>query len=110
MPDKKSAKRLTKSQLIAAIVDKTEETGLTKKQAAAVLDALGAVVTQQLGKKGPGEVILPGLLKLNVVAKKAVPAHDGINPFTKQPQHFEAKPARKVVKARVLKGLKDAVA
>jgi nucleoid DNA-binding protein len=110
MPEKKVVKRLSKSQLIAAIVDGAEETGLTKKQATAALDALNAIVTQQLGKKGPGEVVLPGLIKLNVVAKKAVPEHEGLNPFTKQPQIFKAKPARKVVKVRVLKGLKDAVA
>jgi nucleoid DNA-binding protein len=110
MPEKKAVKRLSKSQLIAAIVDGAEETGLTKKQATAALDALGAIVTQQLGKKGPGEVVLPGLVKLNVIVKKAVPEHEGINPFTKQPQVFKAKPARKVVKVRVLKGLKDAVA
>jgi DNA-binding protein HU-beta len=110
MPEKKAVKRLSKSQLIAALVDEAQETGLTKKQAAAALDALNAVVTQQLGKKGPGEVVLPGMVKLNIVVKKAVPEHEGINPFTKQPQVFKAKPARKVVKVRVLKGLKDAVA
>jgi nucleoid DNA-binding protein len=110
MAEKKELKRLSKSQLIAAIVDHAEDTGLTKKQATAALDALGAIITQQLGKKGPGELVLPGLIKMNVVVKKAVPAHDGINPFTKQPQKFKAKPARKVVKVRVLKGLKDKVA
>jgi nucleoid DNA-binding protein len=110
MPEKKSAKRLTKTQLIAAVASKAEKSGLTKKQAAAVLDALGEVVTQQLGKKGPGEVIIPGLLKMSIVTKPAVPEHEGLNPFTKQPQVFKAKPARKVVKVRVLKGLKDSVA
>jgi nucleoid DNA-binding protein len=110
MPDKKAVKRLSKSQLVAALVEKAEETGLTKKQATAALDALNVIVSQQLGKKGPGEVVLPGLVKLNVIVKKAVPEHEGINPFTKQPQIFKAKPARKVVKVRVLKGLKDSVA
>ena len=110
MPEKKPLKRLSKSQLIAAIVTEAEDTGLTKKQATAALDALGTVVTRQLSKKGPGEVVVPGLFKLNVVVKPAVPEHEGINPFTKQPQIFKAKPARKVVKVRVLKGLKDSVA
>ena len=109
MPEKKPLKRLSKSQLIATVVNKAEGS-LTKKQVAAVFDALNAVVTRQLGKKGPGEVVLPGLVKLVIVEKKAVPEHEGINPFTKQPQIFKAKPARKVVKVRVLKGLKDAVA
>jgi nucleoid DNA-binding protein len=110
MAEKKSAKRLTKSQLIATLATKAADSGLTKKQAAAALDALGEIVTQQLSKKGPGEVIIPGLFKLNIVAKPAVPEHEGLNPFTKQPQVFKAKPARKVVKVRVLKGLKDSVA
>ena len=110
MPEKKSTKRLTKSQIIAAVADKAADSGLTKKQAAAAIDALNLVVKQQLSKKGPGEVIIPGMLKLNIVVKPAVPEHEGINPFTKQPAIFKAKPARKVVKARVLKGLKDAVA
>ena len=110
MPEKKVVKRLSKSQLIAAIVDHAEETGLTKKQATAALDALSAIITQQLGKKGPGELVLPGLVKMNVSNKKAVPEHEGLDPFTKQPRVFKAKPARRVVKVRVLKGLKDSVA
>jgi len=110
MPEKKPLKRLSKSQLVAAVVNETKDSSLTKKQVVAVFDALNAVVTRQLGKKGPGEVVLPGLVKLVIVEKKAVPEHEGINPFTKQPQIFKAKPARKVVKVRVLKGLKDAVA
>jgi DNA-binding protein HU-beta len=109
MPEKKVVKRLSKSQLIAAIVDEAQQTGLTKKQATAAFDALNTIITQQLSKKG-GEVVLPGLLKLTISIKPAVKEHEGINPFTKQPQVFKAKPARKVVKARVLKGLKDAVA
>ena len=46
---------------------------------------------------------------LIVVNKPAVPAHEGINPFTKQKQMFAAKPARRVVKIRPLKKLKDLV-
>ena len=34
-------------------------------------------------------------------------AHKGINPFTKQQQMFKAKPARRVIKVRALKALKD---
>jgi hypothetical protein len=33
----------------------------------------------------------------------------GINPFTKEPMTFKAKPARSVVKVLPLKGLKDMV-
>lgn len=101
-----SGNKLTKSQFVAAIA---EGSGVPKKQVAAVLDALNAVVVAQLSKKGPGVVTLPGLLKLSVTDKPAVPARNGIDPFTKQPKLFKAKPASRAVKARAVKALKDAV-
>jgi DNA-binding protein HU-beta len=100
------ADRMSKSDFVGAIADKTE---LSKKQVSAVLEAMNEVVAKELGKGGPGEVVVPGMLKLNVVVKPATPERQGINPFTKQPTIFKAKPERKVVKARVLKGLKDAL-
>ena len=43
-----------------------------------------------------------------VIQKPATKAHKGINPFTKLKQvMFKAKPARKVIKVRPLKALKD---
>lgn len=101
-----SDKRMSKSQFVAALAEKS---GLTKKQAASALDTLNAIVAHQLGKQGPGEVIVPGLLKLNVVEKPATPQHEGVNPFTKQPMTYKAKAARRVIKVRPLKALKDAV-
>lgn len=98
--------KLTKSQFVAAL---TESSGVPKKQVVAVLDALNAVVVEQLSKKGPGVVTLPGLLKLSVTDKPAVPERNGIDPFTKQPKLFKAKPASRAVKARPVKALKDAV-
>lgn len=98
--------KLSKSQFVAAVADKA---GISKKEAGAALTAMNSVIVNQLTKKGGGEVIVPGLLKLTVVVKPAVPARNGINPFTKEPQVFKAKPARKVVKARPVKALKDAV-
>jgi len=99
-------KRLTKSQFVA---DLAEKSGLTKKQATSALDALSAMVAHQLGKRGPGDVIIPGLVRLIVVEKPATAKHEGINPFTKEPMTYKAKAARKVIKVRPLKGLKDAV-
>ncbi len=100
------ADRMSKSEFVGAIAEKS---GLTKKQVSEVFDAMHTVVAKELGKGGPGVVVLPGMLKLNVIVKPATPERQGINPFTKQPTVFKAKPARKVVKARVLKGLKDAI-
>ena len=101
-----SSNKMSKSQFVTALAEKS---GLSKKQATAALDTINAMVAQQLGQKGPGEVIIPGLLKLSIVVKPATPQHEGINPFTKQPMTFQAKPARKVIRVRPLKALKDAV-
>ena len=101
-----SNKKMSQTMFMAILAEKS---GLNKKQAAAALDTINAIVAQQLGKRGPGEVLIPGLLKLKVVDKPASPQHEGINPFTKEPMTYKAKPARKVIKAMPLKALKDAV-
>jgi nucleoid DNA-binding protein len=97
---------MSKSQFVTTLAEKS---GLTKKQATSMLDTLNAIVAQELGKRGPGEVLIPGLLKLIVVDKPATPQHKGVNPFTKEPMIYKAKAARKVIKVRPLKALKDAV-
>ena len=102
----KSAKPATKSEILSSIAGMTE---LSRKQVASVFDALASEIKSAVGKKGPGIFALPGLLKIIVVQKPAVPARMGINPFTKQEQMFKAKPARKVIKVRPLKALKDMV-
>ena len=99
-------KPATKSEVLAGIAAKTQ---LSRKQVASVFEALAGVIKTAVGKKGPGVFALPGLLKIVVVQKPAVPARLGINPFTKQQQMFKAKPARKVIKVRPLKALKDMV-
>jgi len=101
-----AAKPATKSEILASIAATTE---LSRKQVASVFDALSGLIKGAVGKKGPGLFAVPGLLKIVVVQKPAVPAHKGINPFTKLEQMFKAKPARKVVKVRPLKALKDMV-
>jgi len=95
---------MSKTELIEAIAS---QSGLEKKQVGAVLDALSDVVYKEL--KAQHEVVIPGLLKLTSVTKPAVPEREGINPFTKEPTTFKAKPARTVIKPRPLKALKDAV-
>ena len=86
-----------------------ETTGLGKNEVAAVFSALGALIAKELGKKGPGQFVLPGLLKLKVVRKPATKARPGTNPFTGEPMTIQAKPARNVVRALPLKGLKEMV-
>ena len=99
-------KALTKSELLLNIAQSTE---LSRKQVSSVFDALAEEIKKAVGKKGPGTFVVPGLMKINVIHKPATKARKGINPFTKLEQMFKAKPARKVVKVRPLKTLKDAV-
>lgn len=99
-----AGKRMSKTEFVEAIAT---QSGLEKKQVNAVLDAMNDVVYKEL--KAENEVVLPGLVKLTSVTKPAVPEREGINPFTKEKTMFKAKPARKVIKPRPLKALKDAV-
>ena len=99
-----AGKRMSKTDLIEAVAS---QSGLEKKQVTAVLDGLNDVIYKEL--KAENEVMIPGLLKLTAVTKPAVPEREGINPFTKEKTMFKAKPARKVIKPRPLKALKDAV-
>lgn len=99
-----ATQRMSKTEFVQEIAN---QSGLEKKQVSAVLDALSNVVYQEL--KAQREVVIPGLVKLTSVTKPAVPEREGINPFTKEPTTFKAKPARTVIKPRPLKALKDAV-
>ena len=97
----------TKSEIYSEIA---EDTGLTKKDVAAVFDSLSGQIKKNLGgRSAPGVFTVPGLMKLKVVKKPARKARMGINPFTKEEVMFKAKPASKSVKVLALKGLKDMV-
>ena len=72
------------------------------------LASFESVITSNLGKGEP--VNLGGFVKMAVKSTPAKPARDGINPFTKEPMRFAAKPASVTVKATPLKALKDTVA
>ena len=99
-----AAKLPTKSEILASIA-KTGE--LSRKQVASVFEALSELIKKNVGKKGPGMFVVPGLMKIVVIQKPATKARKGINPFTKQEQMFAAKPARRVIKIRPMKALKD---
>jgi len=106
MVAKKVAKARTKSALVTTISDATK---LSRKDVGAVFDALGNVMKCDLGKKGPGVFMLPGLMKVRVITKPATKARKGTNPFTGEPMTFKAKPARNIVRIRPLSALKDMV-
>ncbi len=103
-----AAKPLTKTEFLNALA---EDTGLTKKQVGEVIDSLGGLIGKNLGKKGPGAINIPGLMKVKVIRKPATKAKKGVpNPFRPgELMDVAAKPARNVVKVLPLKGLKDMV-
>ena len=90
------AKAMTKAQLSAHLAAKT---GLTKKDAAAVLQELAAVACKQ-AKNG---FTIPGIGKLVLQKRKA---RMGRNPQTGESIKI---PAKRVVKFRVAKAAKDAI-
>jgi nucleoid DNA-binding protein len=95
----------TKSEIISNIAEGTK---LTRKQVSAVLESLSSEIGRAVSKRnGVGVFTVPGLMKITVVEKPATKARKGINPFTKMEQVFKAKPARRVIKVRALKSLKD---
>ena len=96
---------LSKSGLMNAVVEESGE--VTRRQVKAVLDAMTDIAYREL--KRNGIFTLPGFAKFRVVKKPATKAREGINPFTKQPMTFAAKPASKSVRARPIKAIKDAI-
>ena len=101
---KATKERYTKTQILDQI---GEETELSRKQVAAVLESLSGVIEGHIKKRAVGEFVLPGLLKIVTVRKPATKARMGINPFTKEEVMFKAKPASTAVKGRPLKKLKE---
>jgi DNA-binding protein HU-beta len=97
---------LSKSSLLQALVDRHE--ALARKDVKGVLESIAEIGQRELKKTGV--FVVPGLVKMLVIKKPATKERKGINPFTKEPTVFKAKPARKVVKARPVKAAKDAVA
>ncbi len=100
------AGKYTKTQLLTDLATSTE---LNKKQVSALLDELAIIIGKHIGKKGPGEFTLPGLLKIKTVKKPAQKARKGVpNPFKPgETMDVPAKPASTKVKVLPLKKLKD---
>jgi DNA-binding protein HU-beta len=92
------ARRMGKSELFAHFADRFE---MKRAQARDFFDELAALSEKEL--KRSGEFVLPGMVKLVVQKRKA---RMGRNPATGEPIKI---PAKTVVKARVVKQLKDAV-
>ncbi len=96
----------TKTQTLSEIA---ENTGLTKKDVANVVEELSDLIERHIKKRGCGKFTMPGLFKIQTKRKPATKARKGINPFTQEETIFKAKPARTVIKIRPLKKMKDMV-
>jgi len=86
-----------------------ENTGLTKKQVALVINELGDQIERHIKRRAVGIFTLPGLLKIKTVKKPARPARKGVpNPFKPgELMDVAAKPASVRVKITPLKKVKD---
>ncbi|HEY6860499.1 MAG TPA: HU family DNA-binding protein [Pseudolabrys sp.] len=100
------AKLMSKSDLIKKIAEQHSK-NMTRKDVKAVIESLATIGYKELNKSGA--FLVPGFAKFVVIKKPATKERSGINPFTKEPTIFKAKPARKVIKARPVKAAKDAV-
>ena len=92
------ARRMGKSELFAHFADRFE---IKRAQALEFFDELSMLSEKEL--KRSGEFVLPDMVKLVVQKRKA---RMGRNPATGEAIKI---PAKTVVKARVVKKLKDAV-
>jgi nucleoid DNA-binding protein len=102
-----AAKSITKSELYAQVA---EASATSKAEVKKFFEALTAVIQQNLGKKGPGVLTLPGLFKLRAVKKPATKGGKQVlNRFTGQMTTTKDKPASTAVRARALKQLTSTI-
>merc|ERR1712151_98467 len=91
----------------AAYQSVAETIGLKQKAVKGVVEAMVGVAADQLKKAGSFKIA--GALNLKLKSKPATPARKGVNPFTKEPCVFKAKPASKTVRALPMKKFKELV-
>lgn len=106
-PLKATTTKQTKSQIIAAI---SEKTGLNKKEVGSVFSAMSELVDSHMKKRGSGEFTVPEVgVKIKRVKKPATKSRKGVNPFTGEAITIKAKPARNQIRLSALKALKESV-
>jgi nucleoid DNA-binding protein len=99
-------KKYTKTEILNEI---SENTSISKKEVAAVLEELSVLIERHVKKRSIGEFTLPGLLKIKSVARPARPARKNVpNPFRPgEMMDIPRKPASIRVKVLPLKKLKE---
>merc|ERR1711933_443892 len=101
---KAGPKAMTATQAYSSVASST---GLKSKDVKGVVAGYMSIAAEQLKKNGSFKFF--GALNLKLKKKAATPARKGINPFTKEPCVFKAKPASKTVRALALKKFKEMV-
>ncbi|MCU7811704.1 MAG: HU family DNA-binding protein [Candidatus Thiodiazotropha sp. (ex Notomyrtea botanica)] len=97
----------TKTQILTAIA---EDTGLSRKDVAAVFSSMSELITRHVQRRGSGEFSVPDCgIKVRRVIKPRTKARMGRNPATGEAIKISAKPAKTVVKVTALKALKDKI-
>lgn len=100
-----TGKRMTKAAIITELADRTE---LTKKQIGNVFEQLQHLIKRELGRRGPGEFVIPDMLKLKVRKVPMKKNHPVRIPSTGEVIIRDI-PASKKLRATPLKKLKDLV-
>merc|ERR1711907_379910 len=100
----KAGGAMTASAAFGAVAEKT---GLKGKDVKAVVTTYIELAASELKKNGAFK--FGGCLNLKLKKKPARPARKGVNPFTKEPCVFKAKPASKTVRALPMKKLKEMI-
>jgi pyruvate/2-oxoglutarate dehydrogenase complex dihydrolipoamide acyltransferase (E2) component len=67
--------RYSKSQIVQEIADITS---VARKEVGKMLEHLEDIIARHLSPKGPGEFVLPGILKINAIKKPAKKAVKGL--------------------------------
>jgi nucleoid DNA-binding protein len=95
---------LTQSQGFAKVAEGAD---LKPKVVRTVITAYLDLAATELKKNGKFK--LGGVLNMKLKKKPARAARKGVNPFTKEPCVFKAKPASKTVRVLPMKKLKEAI-
>merc|ERR1711879_341756 len=91
----------------AAFAKVAEATELKPKQVKGAISPYLELAAAELKKNGKFK--LGGILNMKLKKKPARPARKGVNPFTKEPCVFKAKPASKTARVLPMKKLKEAI-
>merc|ERR1712107_111560 len=95
---------LSQTAIVSALATSAE---IKPKAAKAVVTGLLDLAAKELKKNGTFK--LGGCLNMKLKNKPATKARKGVNPFTKEPCVFKAKPASKTVRCLPMKKFKEMI-